>query len=783
MYKIVIYMMNMNSPTIPSDSYVRFLTPPPPKTAPDYVREILPGFRITHILGSGGSADVYAAEDKDGKEIAIKIPHQKFDNTIDTSIYKRFEKEAEMWRNLDHPNIVNFYSAHDQPVPHISMELCKAGSLRSLMKNHILTVNEAIHIMQQVLEGLSYAHRMAIIHRDLKPENILFTENGLVRITDWGIGKFMSSATSSKTVGHLGTLTYSAPEQFDKNQYGNVDWQTDIFQTGIMFYEMLTGENPFADLDNASVMGKILILDPEPPSSYNKEIPLALDNIVLGALAKKKSSRWRSADVMLFQLRHMIGGGKVTRQGGKRVPSERPEKLSPKEMSRALAEKLETRIQELKKLDLDVSVFHEDHSKVKRFVKMGWYEDAISSGTGLLGSLEVRYQEKMKEISRQREILRRNVKILFGTAFTHRIDCEHLFEKNLKAREALEEGDLRKEEKLNRELIRDISGKIREHREMQKERNNVEKLGEEISQIYQRARIYGVTLTETPRLIATASSLLKAGRFQGAKEAFSKAYSELEKAIQRYERVEGSKRRKEYRDIWNSSEKNIRLKTTVYVKKLFVQHKEMRKNNIVQHKNFMGTSFVKIPGKNFYMARHTVTQREWSIVMGTTPWEGRRYGTEGDDIPATYVSWYQCKDFVKRLNEMEGVNLYRLPTEEEWMHACSAGNNTYYYFGDDEKYLRYYAWYRDNAWAAGKKFAHRVGQKKPNAWGLYDMHGNVWEWCEDEYDVGGEARVINGGSWDDLAEYCRTGEHHGNVPGDETDDVGFRLVRDISGGK
>ena len=434
-------------------------------------------------------------------------------------------------------------------------------------------------------------------------------------------------------------------------------------------------------------------------------------------------------------------------------------------------------------MDVDVSGFLENHSKVKRSIKMGWYEDAVTLGIGLLKEFESSYAEKMRERSRKREMLRRNVKILFGTAFRFKIDCEHLFEKNLKAREAQENGDLQREEKLNRELLQELTEGINEHRERLKEKNKVERLGEEISQLYQRALIYGIGLSEAPRLITNASAFLNEGRFQEAKKAFAKANSELETAIRKYERLEGSRRRKEYQDIWNASEKTIRLKSTVYVKKLFVQHKEIRKNNIVQRRNFMGTPFVKIPGKNFYMARHTVTQREWSIVMGTAPWEGRRYGTEGDEFPATYVSWYHCRDFIKRLNEMEGVVLYRLPTEEEWEFACSADSDTYYYFGDDEKHLRYYAWYRDNAWAAGKKFAHRVCQKKPNAWGLYDMHGNVWEWCEDEYDAGGEARVITGGSWDDLAEYCRTGEHHGNVPDDATDDVGFRLVRDMSGGK
>ena len=229
----------------------------------------------------------------------------KFDATIDSSVYDKFEKETSIWKNLKHPNIVGLYSAVDQPFPHIVMEMMDGGSLESLIKRHELTVGEAVHIMLQVLEGLSYAHRMATIHRDLKPENILFTSNGEAKITDWGIGKLLSSTEMTKTVGIKGTLNYCAPEQFDKKKYGKVDWQTDIFQIGIVFYKMLTGVNPFAGEGMAEVVGRVMAHEPEPPSSLNYDVPPELDEIVMGALEKEKGDRWRT-DVMLHELNRLL---------------------------------------------------------------------------------------------------------------------------------------------------------------------------------------------------------------------------------------------------------------------------------------------------------------------------------------------------------------------------------------------------------------------------------------------------------------------------------------------
>ena len=298
----------MPSQIVPSDSYIRFLSPPAPKPAPVHIKDILPDYRITEVLGSGGFADVYAGTDARGKQVAIKIPQMKLDTTIDSSIIDNFEKETDIWKNLEHPNIVGIYSANNQPLPHIVMEMMNGGSLQSLMKHHKLTVDETVNIMLQVLEALSYSHRMATVHRDLKPENILFTNDGVAKITDWGIGKFMASTAMTQTMGVKGTLAYSAPEQFDNKKYGKVDWQTDIFQVGVVFYEMLTGVNPFAGDGMAEVVGKVIMHEPDLPSSLNPNVPNKLDKIVMGALKKEKGDRWRT-DVMLYHLKELTEKG------------------------------------------------------------------------------------------------------------------------------------------------------------------------------------------------------------------------------------------------------------------------------------------------------------------------------------------------------------------------------------------------------------------------------------------------------------------------------------------
>jgi formylglycine-generating enzyme required for sulfatase activity len=185
----------------------------------------------------------------------------------------------------------------------------------------------------------------------------------------------------------------------------------------------------------------------------------------------------------------------------------------------------------------------------------------------------------------------------------------------------------------------------------------------------------------------------------------------------------------------------------------------------------------------FYIQTTEVTVGQWRLVMGNNP----SYSPGCDDCPVDNVSWVDAQEFIGHLNAKEGANYYRLPTEAEWEYSSRAGSNTAYCFGSSTSQLGNYAWYNENS--EYKK--HPVGRKRPNAWGLYDMHGNAWEWCQDwygDYPLGsvtdpdgpstGSDRVFRGGHWLSLyASYCRSASRSSINPYNHYEILGFRLAR------
>ena len=195
--------------------------------------------------------------------------------------------------------------------------------------------------------------------------------------------------------------------------------------------------------------------------------------------------------------------------------------------------------------------------------------------------------------------------------------------------------------------------------------------------------------------------------------------------------------------------------------------------------------------QGFWMGKYEVTQAQWEAVMGTTPWSGQDYVLDDPDSPAVYVSWDDAQSFISSLNTLTGKT-FRLPTEAEWEYACRAETATRFYWGDDPSYstIGSYAWFYDNAYSAGQQYAHVVGQKLANDWGLYDMSGNVWEWCADWYGTypsgsvtdpegpaSGSIRVKRGGGWHDYGYYCRSANRGRSYPSGADGNIGFRLAR------
>ena len=201
--------------------------------------------------------------------------------------------------------------------------------------------------------------------------------------------------------------------------------------------------------------------------------------------------------------------------------------------------------------------------------------------------------------------------------------------------------------------------------------------------------------------------------------------------------------------------------------------------------------------KPFKMGVHEVTQTQYERLMGVNPSHFK-----GAENPVENVSWDDAVEFCRKLSQLPAEkaagNVYRLPTEAEWEYACRAGTTTKFSFGDDDSEGRWfwylelgdYAWYRENS----DNKTHPVGSKQPNAWGLYDMHGNVWEWCQDWHGddpsgavtdpagpASGSFRVIRGGSWYDSAEDCRSAYRSARSPSIPYDYWGFRVCLSPSG--
>jgi len=187
----------------------------------------------------------------------------------------------------------------------------------------------------------------------------------------------------------------------------------------------------------------------------------------------------------------------------------------------------------------------------------------------------------------------------------------------------------------------------------------------------------------------------------------------------------------------------------------------------------------------YYLGKYEVTQEQWSEVMGSNP----SY-FKGENRPVEKVSWNDIQEFIKKLNEIESTNKYRLPSEAEWEYAAQAGTTTRYSFSNDDSDLGDYAWYDSNSGSE----THSVGQKQPNPWDLYDIHGNVWEWVQDRYhssydgaptdgsaweNGSGSIRVLRGGCWAYGARGCRSAYRGSSDPVHRNGNIGFRLLQEV----
>ena len=275
-------------------------------------------YQLGQLVGRGGMAEVHVALDtRLGRTVAVKIMRADFAN--DKIFLERFRREAHSVAQMNNPNIVNIYDSGEEVVatetgqtehlPYLVMEYVKGQTLRDILKvNGALSQRDAEQVMMGVLNALEYSHRMGIIHRDIKPGNIMISEQGVVKVMDFGIARALddSAATMTQSQGVVGTAQYLSPEQARGE---SVDMRSDLYSAGCVLYEMLTGRPPFTGDSAVAIAYQHVSEVATPPSSVVPGLPKMWDSICAKAMAKDRQNRYATASEFKNDLLTFMNGG------------------------------------------------------------------------------------------------------------------------------------------------------------------------------------------------------------------------------------------------------------------------------------------------------------------------------------------------------------------------------------------------------------------------------------------------------------------------------------------
>src|SRR5437879_9371713 len=294
-------------PTDETAATMRLIPVPPPTTPPPSIASIttpppLPGeryigkYRVKGELGRGGMGTVYLAEQPGlGREVAIKELIQSADPTS----LRRFLQEAQLMARTSHPNLVQVHDIELQGnVNYLVLEFVRGRSLRDWMSQAPLPPPQVFVVMHGVLQALDYAHRHAVVHRDMKPENVLISDEGMVKVADFGIARLTDDGgvggTAAKSGTTVGCPQYMSPEQAASSK---VDGRSDLYSAGIIFYELVVGQPPFtaSDADGPfTLMAKHVQAPPKPPSVFRPGLNPELEQVILKSLSKRPEDRFQT---------------------------------------------------------------------------------------------------------------------------------------------------------------------------------------------------------------------------------------------------------------------------------------------------------------------------------------------------------------------------------------------------------------------------------------------------------------------------------------------------------
>ena len=655
---------------------------------------VLGSYVILDKLGQGGMGVVLKAEHRRmARWVALKVLSPKLVGTPDA--LRRFQREVKAAARLTHPNIVLAYDADlAGRTPFLVMEYVDGTDLSSLVKKRgPLPLDQALDCILQAARGLDYAHENGVVHRDIKPANLLLDRQGTVKILDMGLARLDSAGGQQDqltgTGQIMGTVDYMAPEQAMNTKHA--DQRADIYSLGATLWYLLTGQPLF---DAETTVEKLMAHQTKPVPSLRSACPdvsPALETVFLKMAAKTPEARYQTmaeviADLELGRSDTSAGAPAVSIAAaedarldeflrGMAAPS--PQRSEPpREASRGAAVAVAAK-------PAPAAATHPD-------VTLDWAGAHVATDAKLEPSLpggqipsptpaRVRRPPRPPWWQDWRMVAAASaggllLLLLLGAWVIVR-------DKGGKevARVAVPEGG-----SVTVETAMPGTGK-------KAPPPAVAPFDEKKAKEHQTAwaKYLGVPV-EMTNSIGMRFVLIPPGEFD-----MGSTKAEVAKLLERARAPKDNQ--------WNIPQ----------------WHFDLLPAEIPKHR-------VRIT-KPFYLGSCEVTQAEYERVVGSNPSRLK----DDPRRPVDAVTWDEASAFCRKLGELlpeqAARAAYRLPTEAEWEYACRAGTATTWYSGDDEAGLKDIAWYRANA--GGK--SHPVRQKTPNAWGLYDMHGNVWEWCQD----------------------------------------------------
>ena len=746
-----------------------------------------------------------------GMGVVLKAQHRRMDRIVAIKVLssaamkqagavERFHREVKAAAKLEHPNIVAAYDADEhQGMHYLAMQYVDGKDLASIVRDHgPMGVRQAVECILQAARGLQFAHEQGIVHRDIKPGNLLLDKKGTVKILDMGLARITGLVdqedkdrlTTSGQV--MGTCDYMAPEQaMDTHR---ADHRADIYSLGCTLYRLLTGKV----LYQGETLMQILMAHQQAPipslSTARPEVPAELETCFQRMVAKEPGDRYQSMAEVVTALERVLAelsGQSATAGATADEPSSAVVARTLAFLDEVKPRGAVTKQQKTAAEARTLPYVGPEHDTTSNFAGrarglVAWMRKRplllLGIGCGMIAVVVVLIVLNLRQGTLVVEIDEQSgkdvqVAVSQGGEKVQVADAKSGWTLSLDVGKydlAVQGGD--DQFQLDSQSVTVThGGQVKVKVTLKPSSLAVAPFDAKQARKYQErwARQLGMQV-EITNSIGMKLVLIPPGEFQ---------MGSPKELIEEELKAHGEDQR----------------------------YKEHLPGEGPQHR-------VRIT-KPFYLGTYLVTQGEYQRVMGVNPSAFSATGGDKDKVagqdtkrfPVENVSWDDAVEFCRKLSDMPAEKAagrtYLLPSEAQWEYACRAGSTGRYSFSSgglsrvssDETgtvplarvELSDYGWFGDNAGG----MPHAVGLKRASAWGLYDMHGSVWEWCQDWYDVGyyvqtpvddptgppgGSGRVVRGGAWGAPAGHCRSAGRCAIEPGCRYGPLGFRASRVVA---